>query len=154
MLAAVAPATKVYLNTVFARLTLANCPGACISSALQLGGLMSRFAVRDRKGQGLPQEGQDAAVSSPPDCFAKDTIENSDPDSTQALAGQLREAMARKGWSIGETARQASRYLADGQRLGRPQVWHYMWGHAPPRPHHLKALAQAFGRPSVDARWT
>ena len=115
---------------------------------------MSRFAVRDCKGQGLRQEGQDAAVSSPPDCFAKDTVENSDPDSLQALAAQLRGAIARKGWSIGETARQASQFLADGQRLGRPQVWHYMRGHVLPRPHHLRALAQALGRSSADARWT
>jgi hypothetical protein len=105
----------------FARL-LEPAADACIFSGLQLGGLMSRFAVRDWKKLGLRQEGQNAG-------------ENSDPDSIQALAAQLREAMTSKGWSIGETARQASQFLADGQRLGRPQVWHYMWGHAPPRPH-------------------
>ena len=92
---------------------------------------MSRFGVRDWKKQGLHQGGQDAVVSSPTDNFAKGTVEHSDPDSIQALAAQLREAMARKGWSIGETARQASQYLAEGQHMG----WHYMWGHAlPPSP--------------------
>src|SRR5215218_5756142 len=107
---------------------------------------MSRSAVRDWKQQGLRQEGQDAAISSPTDSFANDDIKNSDPDSTQALAGQLREAMARKGWSVGETARQASQFLSDGQRLGRPQVWHYVRGHALPHPHHLRALLQALER--------
>ena len=115
---------------------------------------MSRFAVRDWKKLGRRQEGRNAAVSSPTGRLAMDTVENSDPDSIQALAAQLREAMARKGWSIGETARQASQYLTDGEGLGRPQVWHYMWGHARPRPHHLRALVQAFGWRSADARWT
>jgi len=59
------------------------------------------------------------------------------------LARHFEGAMTRKGWSIGETARQASQFLADGQRFGRAQIWHYVRGAAVPRSHHLEALVRA-----------
>lgn len=71
-------------------------------------------------------------------------LRHQEADSVERLAARLREAMARKGWSIGETARQASRFLSDGERLGRAHVWHYMRGRALPRAQHLKALFQIF----------
>lgn len=67
-----------------------------------------------------------------------------EPDAVERLAARLRDAMARKGWSISETARQASRFLSDGERLGRAHVWHYVRGKALPRPQHLKALVHVF----------
>lgn len=60
-----------------------------------------------------------------------------------AFAGRIEQAMVRKGWSISETARQASRFLSDGHRFGRAHVWHYVRGKAVPRAHHLDALVRA-----------
>jgi hypothetical protein len=105
--------------------------------------MMSRFAGHDWTKQGLHQDSKDPLLS-PAERFPNNDIKNAEPD-VEAVAARLREAMARKGWSIGETARQASQFLSDGQRLGRPQIWHYMRGDALPRPHHLTALVRAFG---------
>ena len=51
--------------------------------------------------------------------------------------------MERKGWSISETARQASQLLKDGGRLSRAHVWHYAQGKALPRTRYLQALSLA-----------
>jgi hypothetical protein len=51
--------------------------------------------------------------------------------------------MARKGWSISETAQQTARLLPVGQRLARVHVWHYVQGQAFPHPQHMTALLQA-----------
>jgi hypothetical protein len=69
--------------------------------------------------------------------------DDSDGGARAALASTFRSAMESKGWSISETARQASRFLTDGQRFGRAHVWHYIHGKALPRPHHLRALLSA-----------
>jgi transcriptional regulator with XRE-family HTH domain len=70
-------------------------------------------------------------------------IDEIDGGPRATLASEFRLAMERKGWSISETARQASRFLSDGQRFGRAHVWHYIHGKALPRPHHLRALLSA-----------
>jgi hypothetical protein len=58
-------------------------------------------------------------------------------DVKAAFASRLRDAMERKGWSISETARQASQLLKDGGRLPRAHVWHYAQGKALPRTRYL-----------------
>lgn len=66
-------------------------------------------------------------------------------DPRAVIASELRRAMDRKGWSLSETSWRASRFLADGQRLGRAHLWHYIHGAALPRPLHLHALVSALG---------
>jgi hypothetical protein len=75
--------------------------------------------------------------------FGRAMTSGSDPVSAQTFAEQIRRGMARKGWSVSETARQAARLLPDGQRLARVHVWHYVQGQAFPHPQHMTALLQA-----------
>ena len=60
------------------------------------------------------------------------------------FAARLRAAIERRGWSLSETARQASRFVTEG-RMSRAHVWHYARGKAVPRPRYLFALSQALG---------
>jgi transcriptional regulator with XRE-family HTH domain len=60
-----------------------------------------------------------------------------------AFAERLRAAMARKGWGLSETARQASQLLGPDAKFGRAHVWHYIRGRAVPRARQLDALSRA-----------
>lgn len=60
-----------------------------------------------------------------------------------AFAERLKAAMARKGWGLSETARQASQLLGPDAKFGRAHVWHYIRGRAVPRARQLDALSRA-----------
>lgn len=59
------------------------------------------------------------------------------------FADRLRTAMERKGWSMSETARRASMYLAEHEKFGRAHVWQYVQGKSLPRVKYLEALSSA-----------
>jgi transcriptional regulator with XRE-family HTH domain len=59
------------------------------------------------------------------------------------FAERLKSALLRKGWTPAETARQASRYLSQDDKLGRAHMWHYLQGRALPRGRYLLALSRA-----------
>ena len=60
-----------------------------------------------------------------------------------AFPERLKAAMARKGWGLSETARQASQVLGPDAKFGRAHVWHYLHGKAMPRARQLSALSRA-----------
>jgi transcriptional regulator with XRE-family HTH domain len=60
-----------------------------------------------------------------------------------AFPERLKAAMARKGWGLSETARQASQVLGPDAKFGRAHVWHYLHGKAMPRARQLRALSRA-----------
>src|SRR5918995_371884 len=68
-----------------------------------------------------------------------------DDDATRraAFPERLKAAMARKGWGLSETARQASQVLGPDAKFGRAHVWHYLHGRAMPRARQLRALSTA-----------
>jgi transcriptional regulator with XRE-family HTH domain len=61
------------------------------------------------------------------------------------FADRLKAAIARKGWTLGQTAHQASRFLDNDAKFGRASVWQYLQGRVLPRPQHLEALSRALG---------
>jgi transcriptional regulator with XRE-family HTH domain len=61
----------------------------------------------------------------------------------EAFATRLRTAIARKGWSISETARRAAAHLGSGTKFGDGHVWQYVHGRAVPRTRYLLALSRA-----------
>jgi hypothetical protein len=61
----------------------------------------------------------------------------------EAFAERLRAAIARKGWSISETARRAAAHLGSGTKFGDGHVWQYVHGRSVPRTRYLDALSRA-----------
>jgi hypothetical protein len=53
--------------------------------------------------------------------------------------------MARKGWSLSETARQTSRILGPDAKFGRAHMWHYLRVGTVPRGRYVEALSQSLG---------
>jgi len=60
-----------------------------------------------------------------------------------AFAGRLKAAIDRKGWSLSQTARQASQVLGPDAKFGRAHVWRYLHQRAMPRERQLNALSHA-----------
>lgn len=60
-----------------------------------------------------------------------------------AFAGRLKAAIDRKGWSLSQTARNASRVLGPDAKFGRAHVWRYLHQRAIPRERQLYALSHA-----------
>jgi transcriptional regulator with XRE-family HTH domain len=59
------------------------------------------------------------------------------------FAERLKGAMERKGWTMSQTARQASTYLGDDEKFGRAHVWGYVQGRSLPKLRYLEALSLA-----------
>lgn len=62
----------------------------------------------------------------------------------------LYDAMVAKGWSQSELARNASKFLPEGEELGRDSISVYIRGKALPRGAALKALADSLGVEASD----
>jgi transcriptional regulator with XRE-family HTH domain len=61
----------------------------------------------------------------------------------KVLAGRLRAALDQNGWSLGDAANAASRYLPEGWNLRRAHLSDYTRARHLPGPRYLVALAKA-----------
>jgi hypothetical protein len=68
-----------------------------------------------------------------------------DQGQKEEFAKRLEAAMERKGWTAGQTAREARRYLGQGEQLGDAHMWHYLHARSIPRSRYLGALSRALG---------
>ena len=64
-------------------------------------------------------------------------------ETKEEFAKRLQAAIERKGWSAGRTAREARRYLSDGEHLSDAHMWHYLRARSIPRTRYLDALSRA-----------
>jgi transcriptional regulator with XRE-family HTH domain len=67
-----------------------------------------------------------------------------------AFADRLKAAIEQKGWSLGQTARQVSRFLDGETKFGPAHVWHYLQGKVLPRRQYLAAISRALGLPPEE----
>jgi transcriptional regulator with XRE-family HTH domain len=77
------------------------------------------------------------------DTSAADTPDQDNDKAT--FAERLRAAIEEKGWTLSETARQASKLIGPDAKFGRAHIWHYLNARALPRARHLEALSRALG---------
>ena len=66
------------------------------------------------------------------------------------FARRLQRRMLEKGWHQAELARQATKFLPEGQEFGRYNVSYYLRGKVLPGPVHLTALCKALGCEPLD----
>ena len=66
------------------------------------------------------------------------------------FARRLQQAMARKGWTQSELAREASKFVASGRSIGRDSVSLYLNSRYLPSRERLEALARALGVDKTD----